>query len=561
MKRFIILMGLLACSFIFSGCGIMPETSQLITQPTTAGVNMNSNMNLLKEVEKFLPANAAVYTPSSPAGTSGIQQLDINNDGVQEIFLTYKVNGTPGEIGAIVLTEEDGQLKKLWDQEGPGYDIDYVAFKDITGDGHVEILIGWRIGGSAGSDLNIYTTKNGEFKNLSSIGYNKLELFEFQTKQMSSPETYFATWVKDTGDVFMVDVVKWADGDFLPATEVYQVYFPKIVDYYSVRVKETPDAKIYWYYLADAQLKSGLYEDALNSINKGLTSKLDYSPTEEQVSALKKLVMEMKEHEEAFQYQHPYYPFTFTIPTTWNGKFTIEDFVKQEDEKIMNVSYKMTNGENELLFSIFMYDEEKWGNEGKEDSEFTLLGIKNGKAFVLKSTGENSKTGSFMKDIPTIVNSFSFDVAYKVEFFEEALLRNLALRAREMFWNVRNNGVYDKPFTKDGLDYVFLEEDLDTEQKLFGYLQTEFTLEAAKTYLQQSGLIEVDGKLAKAIADGGSILNWEKAKVVSIKEDENNLNVLWLVPYGESYEVDMIETNFKKEASGWKLNSNPFKVF
>ncbi|TDG00939.1 DUF3298 domain-containing protein [Paenibacillus piri] len=90
-----------------------------------------------------------------------------------------------------------------------------------------------------------------------------------------------ALWQHDTGEAYRVQVVIWRNGAFVPAPDAYAYYFPKAVRYYEQQVRQHPDYAFYWYYLADAQLKSGMQQQAAASIRKGRSLNKPY-PTEAQ---------------------------------------------------------------------------------------------------------------------------------------------------------------------------------------------------------------------------------------------------------------------------------------
>ncbi|WP_251862364.1 tetratricopeptide repeat protein [Clostridium sp. Marseille-Q2269] len=79
-------------------------------------------------------------------------------------------------------------------------------------------------------------------------------------------------------------VLKYYFGTWRVA-DMYPDYFKKVADYYKILLKQM-DSPVYWYYLADANLKAGNNKEALEAINKALSFKDPY-PSREELMKLK----------------------------------------------------------------------------------------------------------------------------------------------------------------------------------------------------------------------------------------------------------------------------------
>lgn len=71
-------------------------------------------------------------------------------------------------------------------------------------------------------------------------------------------------------------MIRWEGDTFVPAEDIYPVYFPRVVEYCRERAEREPQAKVYWYYLADARLKAGDPAGALESSGHGMALSTDY---------------------------------------------------------------------------------------------------------------------------------------------------------------------------------------------------------------------------------------------------------------------------------------------
>jgi tetratricopeptide (TPR) repeat protein len=271
---------LLKCSLLLililvlaTGCGeVLPTPEETIQPPKTPGSPAEADEKELYEtISNLLPDRAQLVSPAN--GGSAIQIGDLIRNGSAEVAVVYRIADQSNQLYAVIFTEEDGEWIKLWEETGQGYDLDYLELTDLDGDGTPELLIGWTIGASAGSGLDIYGWTEEGVQLLDQSGYNLIEIGEAGGEKSGK---LIALWIKDTGTVFAVDVFRFSEQQLVRAPDLYAQYFPKVVDYYMEQIGSTPDAPILWYYLADAQIKLGQTDEAIRSIAEA--RKLDPDP-------------------------------------------------------------------------------------------------------------------------------------------------------------------------------------------------------------------------------------------------------------------------------------------
>ncbi len=263
---------LLAAALVWSGCSMLPSPGEVIQPPKQAGAQEEKDLALTNYVQKLLPAGAKLVVPAYPAGAKAIQQADVDGDGKEEVVVTYSIGSNPAQLKVSVFKED----KEVWTYDGQGYGLDCFSITDLTGDKKPELLLGWTVGASAGNGLDIFTWDQNTMKRLTGIGYHKLEIEDMPGANGTDGKVEIAIWQKDTGEAYVIKVMRWQDNDLALAEDVYPYYFKRVVEYYSHKVKEMPGAAFYRYYLADAQVKSNLPEEALKSIEAGVALKLDY---------------------------------------------------------------------------------------------------------------------------------------------------------------------------------------------------------------------------------------------------------------------------------------------
>lgn len=239
----------------------------VVISPIFTHAEERSNKDLMKIINEFVPPNSKLVSPEEPKSTKPYQFYDFNQDGQEEIIITFEIKAkeqpNPSEYGVIVLRKENEKWEKTWDTRKQGVGLDYSGFADITGDGIKEYLFGVTIGASAGNNLEIFKWNNNSLKMIAEVPYHMMEL-------LSNKKVGIAVWQRYIADTYFVDVLKWNGKKLVQDEELYSSYYPAIEKFYNDKISKM-DAWFYWYTLADAQIKANLFEKARNSIHKGTT--------------------------------------------------------------------------------------------------------------------------------------------------------------------------------------------------------------------------------------------------------------------------------------------------
>ena len=225
------------------------------------------NKDLMEIINEFVPPNSILVSPEEPKSTKPYQFYDFNQDGQEEIIITFEIKAkeqpNPSQYGVIVLRKENERWEKTWETQTQGVGLDYSGVADITGDGIKEYLFGVTIGASAGNKLEIFKWNNNSLKMIAEVPYHMMEL-------LSNKKVGIAVWQRYIADTYFVDVLKWNGEKLVLDEELYSSYYPEIEKFYNDKISKM-DAWFYWYTLADAQIKANLFEKARNSIQKGTT--------------------------------------------------------------------------------------------------------------------------------------------------------------------------------------------------------------------------------------------------------------------------------------------------
>lgn len=252
------------------------------------GFIVQNSMYLTGIVKNFLPYTAEIIIFDKPYKTPAVMMADLDGDMFPEIIGGYRYNG---ENYIIILKNYCNIWHLAAIIKGKGYNISYLIAAPISGRGINNLIIGWQIG-AIWSKLNIFEWTGEGFKNIApkDMHFSKIEVEDMPGEKGKDGRYEMALWVHDTGEAYKIEIYRWNNNRLIPAEDVYSYYFKKVIKYYERLIKEMPDSPIYWYYLADAQAKAGMKDEALKSIDKALKLPYQY-PSKEELIKFKKGLM------------------------------------------------------------------------------------------------------------------------------------------------------------------------------------------------------------------------------------------------------------------------------
>ncbi|MDQ0154051.1 DL-endopeptidase inhibitor IseA family protein [Robertmurraya andreesenii] len=538
---------------LLSGCNLFPEPVSLIKAPAQAKERSQIGNNYSQVIAPFLPQGTSLFTPNEPVGVSPILEADFDQDGVNEIVFFYKSSIKSDNTGAIILQKEENTWKQAGHVEGPGYDISWGSTTDITGDGKPELLIGFMMGASFGSILDIYSYQDKKFEKLTQLNYNELDLI------YANDQYRIATWQRSFADVYDIEIWKWDNGSFVPDQELYESYFSTIASYYQERIKEVPDTAYYYYYLADAWLKAKQPQLAADIIRKGMSLNITVPSYDKFVELQEKIQVAQQNDVELYDSASN---LTLSIPKELTNNITIEGQQGQNFEYKLNVNFTDSTTKTPL-FTVEIYSKDF---TLKEDLTFPLL-TETDEHFYTIERKENLDGSNILFDqaasyLDEIIASIKIGPPFtKHRSVEEELLIKKVHDATMKKAYVNAGGAVEsdtiQSFKVNELDYRYLGPDLDSFEKLFAYLSDSFTREAIQSYIESMKIIEHNGRLAQPNADGGSLLNYLKASIAKHQILETETQFDLKVPIGNSFAFEIIPISFMKTEDGWRISSNP----
>lgn len=282
---------------LLCGCVEFPPPEATIKPPVDAAQRNASDISPAHFIVQLLPAGSKPIVPPNTPET--VQWRDIEGDGTQEGLIIYEevTAAQQKQLKVALFQKQNETWRQIWNIASPGFALDYAGFADISGDKLPELLLGWSLGVSAGKGLDVYLWQDGSMELLGSLNYDtNLVIEDMPTDGELDERVEIAVWHEEVPDIHRVEVVRWKDGQFVTAEDVYPYYFKKVERHYTSLV-ENPDMKMHpyigmaWYYLADAQMKAWAPNPALVSIRRGKQETVDY-PSEEQFDQLERQVRE-----------------------------------------------------------------------------------------------------------------------------------------------------------------------------------------------------------------------------------------------------------------------------
>ncbi|MGO4530124.1 WG repeat-containing protein [Paenibacillus sp. 2TAF8] len=242
---------------------------------------------LLQIVNQHIPAGATVITIDKPNLHPAVYASDLTGDGLPEIAAIYQLNS---ELYLLILKFVQGHWIKMALTKGLGYGVTLLTAAPVISTKRNNLIVGWQIG-AIWSKLAVYEWTETGLKDTApdDLYYSYAEIIDMPGVHGRDGKVEIALWIHDTGEAYRVDIIRWQQGQWVPATDVYRAYYPKVVQYYEQLTQHYPDYVFYWYYLSDAQFHAGLYPAALTSVQKALSFPEAY-PSRENLLELEKKI-------------------------------------------------------------------------------------------------------------------------------------------------------------------------------------------------------------------------------------------------------------------------------
>ncbi|RST58453.1 hypothetical protein D5F11_017570 [Siminovitchia terrae] len=558
-KRLVSYIFLAAASMLAAGCNILPEPGSLIQVPKQAVAGAANSEDINSIAKRFLPKGTVLATPNSPVQSKPVLTADFDQDGREEAVVFYQSKNNSGPVGMFVLKKVGDKWEKVFAKKGTGYEISWASASDVTGDGKNELLVGWKIGSFAGSTLEIFTWRKDGLDQMAKVNYHELDLVQID----NDPKARLAVWKKDGNDIYDVDLLEWKGKTLQSDKHHYPSYFPEVVKYYQRRTVAVPDASYYWYYLAEALLKANLPEQALTAVDKGMSFNM-VVPSYDQFTELRDkierklalagnqdLVLEVRNA-----------GITMEIPREIAPYITYEEKAMDMAGYEVSVFVSAASGKK-ILFTIEIYSKDIHVPEN--DSKLERIAESEQFIYFARKPESSPNGGGIYEKSHALVDKMISNVRPGFVYptftnLENDLIVQQVKEAADKYAYVTSGGKMTEgiieTFTKNGMEYRYMGPELNTKEKLVGYLSESYTPGTIRSYILRASLIEQEGKLAQPNVDGGSLLNYENAVIVLRKDNGMEKEFDLKVSLGNSLSFEYVHVVFSKTKDGWRISSD-----
>ncbi|MBB3126572.1 tetratricopeptide (TPR) repeat protein [Paenibacillus rhizosphaerae] len=253
-------------------------------------MNVNESQSPVQLVNTYLPEGAELVTMSTPAGQPAVIAEDVTGDRIPEISAVYRLDDV---LYLLVLKFSGGVWRTMARIQGPGYGVTLLTAAPVTKPERNNLLVGWQIG-SIWSKLSVYEWTEHGLTDVAptEMSYSYIDVSDWPGPGGPDGRAELALWIHDTGEAYRTEVLRWRDGSFHPAEDVYPAYYPEVARYYERMTESYPDYPFYWYYLAEAQYRAGIPQAALHSVRRALGFAQPY-PSREALLTLERKIMQL----------------------------------------------------------------------------------------------------------------------------------------------------------------------------------------------------------------------------------------------------------------------------
>ncbi|WP_282942139.1 WG repeat-containing protein [Paenibacillus sp. RC67] len=277
---------------------------------------MNENEKLAMHVTAFLPPGAELATFPNSDNMTVITAADLDGDQVQEIAAVYRLDN---EQHLLILKYFDSNWVTADVEVVPSLPIGVMMAVPVIDNNRNSLIIGWEEE-EAAYRLSVYDWTHSGLRDVveGAIHFSFIEAADIPGRSGWDGSTEIALWIHDEADAYRVDIMKWDDGDFVTVVDEHPLYYQKIVRYYDGLTRQQPNVALYWYYLADAQLRADMPDWALSTLQQMYRSGLAY-PMEQQLQTLRQEIDESRQPTRRFLRRIKLFPASIktTNGTQW----------------------------------------------------------------------------------------------------------------------------------------------------------------------------------------------------------------------------------------------------
>ena len=161
-------------SLLLTGCMFRASFEELYEVPRLP----NEYTALREQIDTILSNGAEYAAPTSGTNIQSVQLVDLDGDGVEEAVAFFRNNSEEKPLKIYIFQEIEDSYEQVALVEGSGTSIHSISYIDMDNDGVQELIIGWRINTEVQA-LGVYSVRNFEAELLMEGLYTQYEALDF----------------------------------------------------------------------------------------------------------------------------------------------------------------------------------------------------------------------------------------------------------------------------------------------------------------------------------------------------------------------------------------------
>ena len=170
----------LAC-LTFTGCSfkmaVSPEDLYCLPQLPSQYTELNSC------IQKLLEDGAEYAAPTAGTNIQPVQLADLNGDGKSEALAFLRKTDDEKPLKIYIFSPRGQSYVQTAVIEGNGTAIASIAYRDLDGDGKMELIIGWKVGSELQA-LTVYSLREGQPEELMRTNYVRYAITNLDQNKM-----------------------------------------------------------------------------------------------------------------------------------------------------------------------------------------------------------------------------------------------------------------------------------------------------------------------------------------------------------------------------------------
>ena len=166
MKRSLLLL-FAALLLLLGGCGTEGSIDKLYSLPQLA----DEYVELQRAIDGVLSTGAVYSAPVDGVHRQSVQLCDLNGDGEEEAVAFFSAAGEK-PLKIYLFRRSGAKYEKAAVIEGAGSSIESIDYVDLDGDGWMEAIVGWGMGGDL-KMLEVYTLKGFQLASIAAADYSR----------------------------------------------------------------------------------------------------------------------------------------------------------------------------------------------------------------------------------------------------------------------------------------------------------------------------------------------------------------------------------------------------